>query len=100
MRRPASHRAQRRGERDGDDRPVKSVGTDPVEQRLVARVAAQTDGQRARLALDAVLVDALLHLQQPEAAVRALDDYRIALLTYAEEVRDAVAEAVADRQMP
>jgi len=50
------------------------------------------------LAVDLTLVGALLRLGKPEAALRAMEEHRLALRAYKAEIEAAVADAVVERE--
>jgi len=67
--------------------------TDPKQESLTDAAAAA----RNRLLADASLIEALVRIDEVEVAARAIEEQRADLVTFAIDLREAVAEAVRNR---
>lgn len=78
----------------GRERPPSAIAQARLSEAL--RDRAQTYRQDA--SVDLTMLDALLRLDHPEAAARALDDHRASLLAMAHDLQVAVADAAVERE--
>ena len=87
-----------------DEEPVlvgvrrSGIPSDVAQSRLSTAFRGRADAYRQDAAVDLTLVDALLRMDQPEAAARQLDDHRASLHAMARDLQVVVADAAVERE--
>lgn len=95
---------EERGQRDtGSSIPsferVRSTPPSPVAQaRLSDALHDRAEAYRQDATLDLTILEALLKLDEPEAAVRQLDNHRAVLAAMARDLQVVVADAAVERE--
>ena len=69
-----------------------------AQQRLSAALRDRSQAYQHGASVDLTIMEALLRMDRPEAAARALEDHRAALQSMARELQVAVADAAVERE--
>lgn len=77
------------------DRPDAGEDSDPDDGTGV--LSRAVDAARSRLLADATLIEALVRIDEVEVATRAVSEQRSGLVELAIDLREAVAEALRER---
>ena len=69
-----------------------------AQARLSGALRDRADAYRQDASLDLTMVEALLRMDEPEAAARTIDGHRQALLAMARDLQEVVADAAVERE--
>ena len=95
------HRRTRRDEGDdvlSVDAARDSVPSAAARARLSEALRDRAEAYRTDATVDLTIVEALLKLDEPEAAARTLDDHRASLQAMVRDLQVAVADAAVERE--
>lgn len=94
---------EQRADGDTGHRPVRAAvptGAPSLtaQARLSGALRDRSDAYRQDATVDLTIVEALLKIDEPEAAARTLDDHRASLQALARDLQVAVADAAVERE--
>ena len=77
---------------------TSGVPSDVAQSRLSDALRGRAEAYRYDAAVDLTLVDALLRMDQPEAAAKQIDNHRASLQAMARDLQVVVADAAVERE--